>query len=72
MITSSGITVPGDSVVVNGITVTSQTAIISYGGVGGETQEYGNLAYTTITIGDANGSVKPAASPFFYITKLLM
>src|SRR5580658_989716 len=31
MITSSGITVPGDSVVVSGITVTNQTAIVSFG-----------------------------------------
>jgi hypothetical protein len=69
MITNTGITVPGDSVVVNGITVTSQTAIISYGGVGGITQEYGNLAYAPITIGDANGSVTTTRIPFFLYYK---
>ena len=70
MITSSGITVaPADSVVYNGITITSQTAIISYGGVGGITQEYGNLAYATVKIGDSNGSVTTSRIPFFLYYK---
>lgn len=69
MITSAGITVPGDSVVVNGITIMPQTSIISYGGVGSETQEYGNLAYTTVTIGDANGSVTTGRIPIFLYYK---
>src|SRR5437764_682807 len=43
MITNSGITVAGDSVVVNGITVTSQTSVIAYGNAQSEIQEYGNL-----------------------------
>src|ERR1700733_471884 len=52
MITSSGITVAGDSVVVDGITVTNQTAIVSFGNATSETSEYGNLAYATVVIGD--------------------
>jgi len=69
MITSTGITVPGDSVVVNGITVTSQTGEIDYGSVGGETKEFGNLAYATVTIGDANGSVTTGRIPMFLYYK---
>lgn len=70
MITSSGITVaPADSVVYNGITITSQTAIISYGGVGGVTQEYGNLAYATVKIGDSNGNITTSRIPFFLYYK---
>ena len=70
-ITSNGITVAGDSSVYNGITVTPQTAIISYGGVGSVTQEYGNLAYATVTIGDQNGSVKTGRIPFFLYYKVV-
>ncbi|RYE28772.1 MAG: hypothetical protein EOP42_16010, partial [Sphingobacteriaceae bacterium] len=49
MITSSGITVAADSVLVNGITVTSQQAVISFGGKLNATKEYGNLAYAAVT-----------------------
>lgn len=66
MITSNGIIVPGDSVVVNGITVTNQTAVIAFGGgASGETREYGNLAYTNVTMGDGNGSVSVTRMPIF-------
>lgn len=70
MITSSGITVAGDSVNVNGITITNQQAIISYGNATSETQEYGNLAYTTVTIGDQNGSVNTSRIPIFLYYKI--
>jgi hypothetical protein len=69
MITSNGITVAGDSVVYNGITITSQQAIISYGIVGSITQEYGNLAYATVKIGDSNGNVTTSRIPFFFYYK---
>jgi len=69
MITANGITVPGDSVVVNGITITSKTSTITYGGVGGMTVEYGNLAYTTVTVGDANGSITTGRIPIFLYYK---
>jgi hypothetical protein len=71
MITSNGITVPGDSVNVNGITVTNQTSIISYGNTQSETQEYGNLAYAPVTIGDQNGSTTTSRIPIFLYYKIV-
>ena len=70
-ITANGITVAGDSTVYNGITVTSQTAIITYGITGSYTQEYGNLAYATVTIGDQNGRVTTGRIPFFLYYKVV-
>jgi len=70
MITSTGLTVPGDSVNVNGITVTNQQGLISFGNAQGETQEFGNLAYAPITIGDANGSVTTRRIPIFLYYKI--
>lgn len=69
LITSSGITITSDSLVVNGITVTKQTATLTYGDATAGTKEYGNLAYAVITIGDANGSVTTKRIPFFLYYK---
>jgi hypothetical protein len=55
MITTSGIQFAGDSVNVNGITITNKTARYSYGDATGSTVEYGNLAYAPITIGNSAG-----------------
>lgn len=71
LITSSGITVAGDSVVVNGITITNQTAQISYGNKTGLTTEYGNLAYASFTLGDVNGSTTTTRIPFFLYYKIV-
>ena len=71
MITGNGITITGDSVTVNGITITSQHSVISFGEAGSETQEFGNLAYTTVTIGDQNGSVNTARIPIFLYYKII-
>jgi hypothetical protein len=71
MITSSGITVAGDSVIVNGITVTSQQAVIAYGDTQSEIQEYGNLAYATVTIGDQNGKITTSRIPMFLYYKIV-
>ncbi|MGI4803544.1 MAG: hypothetical protein ACRYFL_02145 [Janthinobacterium lividum] len=71
MITTSGITVAGDSVVVNGITVTSQQAVISFGDKSSSTKEYGNLAYTAVTVGDANGNLVLKRVPFFLYYKIV-
>lgn len=72
MITSSGIVVPGDSVVVNGITVTSQQATMAYGGGGSsETREYGNLGYAAVTLGDANGKLTTSRIPIFIYYKVV-
>jgi len=71
MITSTGIQVAGDSVTVGGITVTSQQAVISYGNVTGETQEYGNLAYAAITIGGPEGTITTKRIPMFLYYKIV-
>jgi YD repeat-containing protein len=71
MITSSGIQMTGDSVVVNGITVTSRTGTLSYGDLTGITREYGNLAYTTVTIGDGRGSLTTKRIPIFLYYKIV-
>jgi len=71
MITSSGITVTGDSVTVNGITVTSQASMIAYGNAQSEIQEFGNLAYTTVTIGDQNGNITTSRIPIFLYYKIV-
>ncbi len=65
MITSSGITVAGDSVVVNGITITSKQAEISYGNSTNTTVEYGNLAYATVKLGTSSNSITTRRIPFF-------
>lgn len=71
-ITSGGIIVQGDSEVLNGITVTNQTATISFGGgSSGETREYGNLAYADVTIGDNSGNVTITQMPFFLYYKVV-
>jgi hypothetical protein len=71
MITSAGIQVTGDSVVVNGITITNQTATMSYGDANAPTVEYGNLAYANFTIGDNQGNIKIQRVPFFLYYKIL-
>lgn len=71
MITKNGITVAGDSVNVNGITITSQTAVISYGNTQSEIQEFGNLAYAPVTIGDQNGSTTTSRIPIFLYYKIV-
>jgi len=71
MITSSGITVPGDSVLINGITVTSRTSTVSFGSKNALTKEYGNLAYASVTIGDQNGSTTIKRIPFFLYYKII-
>ncbi len=70
MITSSGITVAGDSVNVNGITVTSQSGYIAFGNTQSELREYGNLAYAIVKIGDSRGSVTTSRIPFFLYYKI--
>jgi hypothetical protein len=71
MITSSGIQVTGDSVEVNGITVTKKTGTISFGDNISSTKEYGNLAYANITIGDQLGNLTLKRVPFFLYYKIV-
>lgn len=69
MITDNGFTIAGDSLLVNGITVTKKTATLTYGDATAGIKEYGNLAYAIITIGDENGSVATKRIPFFLYYK---
>jgi len=71
MITNSGITVAGDSVVVNGITVTSQTSVIAYGNAQSEIQEYGNLAYATVIVGNLQDGITTSRIPIFLYYKIV-
>jgi hypothetical protein len=70
MITTAGITFTGDSTIVNGITITSQTSIVQYGADANTIDKvYGNLAYAPVTIGDANGNIVVKRLPFFLYYK---
>jgi hypothetical protein len=71
MISSSGISVQGDSINVNGITVTSKQSVISFGDQTNLTKEYGNLAYATITIGDQHGNINIQRVPIFLYYKIV-
>lgn len=71
MITSSGIIFDGDSVVINGITITSQTSVVNFGSKNALTKEYGNLAYAPMTIGDGNGNTSIKRVPFFLYYKVV-
>jgi len=68
MITTNGFTFTGDSIVVAGITITSQKSIVTYGDDDStETKVYGNLAYAPVTVGDPSGNVNIKRLPFFFI-----
>ncbi|HZX59036.1 MAG TPA: hypothetical protein VFE54_09930, partial [Mucilaginibacter sp.] len=70
MITSTGFNFTGDSTVVNGVTLTNQTSMITYGDDNATTSKvYGNLAYAPVTIGDANGNITVKRIPFFIYYK---
>jgi hypothetical protein len=71
MITNAGISFTGDSIVVNGITITSQQGVLSYGNKTGLVKEYGNLAYASITIGDQNGKSSAKRVPLFLYYKVI-
>lgn len=71
MITTNGFQFTGDSVVVNGITITNKTSVMSYGDATNLTKEYGNVAYATFTIGDGNGSINTKRIPFFLYYKIM-
>lgn len=71
MITTQGLQVAGDSVVVNGITITNQKATMSYGDLTSSTKEYGNLAYAPITIGNSAGSATTKRIAFFLYYKVV-
>lgn len=71
MITANGIQFTGDSINVNGITITNRTATVSYGDLTGSTKEFGNLAYAPITIGNSAGTVTTKRIAFFLYYKIV-
>jgi hypothetical protein len=72
LITDKGFKFTGDSVVINGVTITSKTSVMEYGDATASTNIYGNVAYTSVTIGNqaANG-VTIKRVPFFLYYKVL-
>ncbi len=65
MISSSGFSFTGDSTIVNGITITKQTATLQYGADDSTlTTVYGNLAYASVTLGDQKENVVVKRLPF--------
>jgi hypothetical protein len=72
MVTTNGFNFVGDSTVVNGVTITSTKAVMEYGDKISGTNVYGNVAYTSITIGDpASGNVTIKRVPFFLYYKVV-
>jgi len=73
MITSTGFNITaGDSLVTNGITITSHTSTMNYGDATSSTTEYGNLAYAAITIPDnAGNGVTIKRVPIFLYYKIV-
>lgn len=70
MIGTNGFNFTGDSTVVDGITITSQTSMIEYGADANTTTKvYGNLAYAAVSVGDKNGNVVIKRLPFFLYYK---
>ena len=70
MITATGFSFTGDSTIVNGITITSQTSVVQYGDDASTlTKVYGNLAYAPVTIGEPDGNVVVKRLPFFLYYK---
>ncbi|WP_158996019.1 hypothetical protein [Mucilaginibacter sp. L196] len=70
--TSKGFKITGDSLVVNGVTITTTTSVMEYGDALSSTNVYGNVAYTSITIGDpSTGNITIKRVPFFLYYKVL-
>jgi len=70
MITTNGFNFTGDSTVVNGITITKQTATLKYGSSDATADKvYGNLAYAQVTIGDQNSNLVVKRLPFLLYYK---
>jgi hypothetical protein len=72
LITNNGFKFTGDSIVVNGVTITSTKSVMEYGDATAGTNVYGNVAYTSVTIGNQTGSgVTIKRVPFFLYYKVL-
>ncbi len=65
MFNENGISIPGDSLIYNGITITKQKVTLEYGNKGSyQTKAYGNLAYGKVMLGDNNGNITTNRMPF--------
>jgi hypothetical protein len=72
LITNNGFKFVGDSIVINGVTITSTKSVMEYGDAIEGTNVYGNVAYTNVTIGNQTGSgVTIKRVPFFLYYKVL-
>jgi hypothetical protein len=70
MITSTGFSFTGDSVVYNGITITRDTSHIEYGDDAATSEYvYGNLAYADVVIDQEGGNITIKRLPFFLYYK---
>ncbi|HEY9004037.1 MAG TPA: hypothetical protein VIM89_21950 [Mucilaginibacter sp.] len=72
MISSSGFVFSGDSIVVNGITITNQSSSVGYGDDNStKNTVYGNLAYADVTVGDEHGNLIVKRLPFLLYYKAI-
>lgn len=68
MITTTGITFTGDSVIVNGITIiaSKQQLVMAYGDNTSSIKEYGYLAYANVTMGNTDAQLTTRIPFFLY------
>lgn len=72
LITANGFKFTGDSILVNGITITSKKSVMEYGDATEGTNVYGNIAYANITISNqTNNGLTIKRVPFFLYYKVL-
>ena len=71
MITSSGIQFSGDSIQIDGITVTAQKLTMNFGNLTGLTKVYGNLGYSSVTVGSTENSLSIKRIPIFLYYKVI-
>ena len=72
LITDNGFKFTGDSVVINGVTITSKKSVMEYGDAIAGTNVYGNIAYTSISIGNETSTgITIKRVPFFLYYKVL-
>lgn len=70
LVTANGINLNGNAQLdINGITVTSHQDSASYGNAPGIRVYYGQIAYSSVVIGDASGHVTTRPMPFLLVYK---
>jgi hypothetical protein len=71
MISANGIAFTGDSINVNGITITNKQSVMAYGDAISSTREFGYLAYASVVIGTGNSRITTKRIPFFLYYKVV-